>query len=146
MPMFGMSEVIANPNSDWNGDGQVNERDRGVEICNWTAADINMADEYWLRFNGLSSDPFNGIARAGQCFMVWYGLSGIDFQPAPTGGTLALIGPQGPLDVFTYPPQQPGQCVGRWPDGSHTWAWLDRCSPGRANGYWLTHPTPTPTP
>ena len=146
VPALVISEIIANPNVDWNGDGEVNERDRGVELCNWTAAAIDMDDEYWLRFNGLASDTFNGIAPAGQCFMVWYQLSGADFLPATTGGAVSLIGPTGPLDVFTYPPMQPGQCVGRWPDGANSWVWLDRCSPGRSNGYWLTNPTPTVTP
>ena len=145
MPAFVISEVIANPNSDWNGDGEVNERDRGVELCNWTAATIDLNDEYWLRFNGLSSDRFNGVVQAGQCFMVWYELSGAEFRPMPTGGTLALVGPAAYVDVFTFPPQQPGQCIGRWPDGANSWVWLNRCSPGRSNGYWLTRPSPSPT-
>ena len=146
VPALVISEIIANPNADWNGDGEVNERDRGVEVCNWTAAAIDMDDEYWLRFNGLATDPFNGIAPAGQCFMVWYELSGSEFLPFPTGGTVSLVGPTGLLDVFTYPNMQPGQCVGRWPDGANSWVWLNRCSPGRSNGYWLVNPTPTVTP
>lgn len=148
VPVFVMSEVMANPDADWNADGEVNERDRGVEVCNWTAAAIDMDDGYWLQFNGLPSDRFNGIAQSGQCFMVWYELSGSQFKPAKTGGTLMLVGPTGPVDVFTYPPQQPGQCVGRWPDGSNNWVWLNRCTPGQSNGYFLVNPTPTvpPTP
>lgn len=145
VPALVISEVIANPDADWNGDGEVNERDRGVEICNWTAAAIDLDDEYWLRFNGLRSDTFNGIAPAGQCFVVWYELSGDEFRPAATGGTLSLVGPSGLVDVFTYPPLQPGQCVGRWPDGSNTWIFLNRCSPGQSNGFWLTRPSPSPT-
>ena len=141
-----ISEIIANPNADWNGDGEVNERDRGVELCNWTASAIDLDDEYWLRFNGLASDSFNGIAPAGQCFMVWYQLSGANFLPASTGGTVSLVGPTGLLDVFTYPNMQAGQCIGRWPDGANSWIWLNRCSPGRSNGYWFANPTPTPTP
>ena len=146
VPAFGISEVIANPDADWNGDGEVNERDRGVELCNWTAATIDFDDDYWLRFNGLASDTFNGIVQAGQCFMVWYELSGAQFLPASTGGTVSLIGPTGVLDVFTYPAMTAGRCVGRWPDGSNSWIWLDRCSPGQSNGIWLLTPTPTATP
>lgn len=145
VPVFVINEVMANPDSDWSGDGEVNERDRGVELCNWTAATIDFEDDYWLRFNGLASDPFNGIVQPGQCFMVWYELSGEAFRPATTGGTLSLVGPTGLLDVFTYPPVQPGQCVGRWPDGANSWVFLNRCSPGQSNGYWYSVPTPTPT-
>lgn len=145
VPVFVISEIIANPNADWNGDGEVNERDRGVELCNWTAATIDFEDDYWLRFNGLASDPFNGFVQPGQCFMVWYQLSGENFLPASTGGTVSLVGPTGLLDVFTYPPMQAGQCIGRWPDGSNSWVWLNRCTPGRSNGWFLVNPTPTPT-
>lgn len=145
VPAFALSEVMANPNADWNGDGEVNERDRGIEVCNWTDALIDMDDEYWVQFNGLPTDRFNGVVQAGQCFMVWYELSGSQFRPATTGGTLMLVGPTGPVDVFTYPPQQPGQCIGRWPDGSNNWVWLNRCSPGQSNGFWLVNSTPTPT-
>lgn len=146
VPALAISEIIGNPNADWNGDGEVNERDRGVEVCNWTAATIDFQDDYWLRFNGLSSDKFNGIVQAGQCFMVWYELSGAAFRPVPTGGTVSFVGPTGLLDVFTYPNMQPGQCIGRWPDGSNSWVWLTRCTPGRSNGYFLVNPTPTVTP
>ena len=146
MPALVISEIIGNPDADWNGDGEVNERDRGVEVCNWTAATIDFQDDYWLRFNGLASDPFNGIVQAGRCFMVWYDLSGAQFRPMATGGTVDLIGPTDLLQTFTYPPLQPGQCVGRWPDGSNSWVFLNRCSPGRSNGYWLVNPTPTVTP
>ena len=145
VPAFVLSEIIANPDSDWNGDGEINERDRGVEVCNWTAATIDFQDGYWVRFNGLASDPFNGIVQAGQCFVVWYELSGASFLPVPTGGTVSLVGPTGLLDVFTYPSLPYGRCVGRWPDGANSWIFLDRCSPGRSNGYWLVNPTPTPT-
>lgn len=146
VPALVISEIVANPNADWNGDGEINERDRGVEICNWTSGTIDFDDQYFLRYNGLPSERFNGIALPGQCFLVWYELSGEQFLPMPTGGTVSLVGPQDLIDVFTYPALASGQCVGRWPDGTNNWIFLDRCSPGHSNGYWLTHPTPTPRP
>ena len=146
VPVFAISEIIANPNADWNGDGEINERDRGVEVCNWTANTVDFQDGYFMRYNGLPSFRFNGIVQPGQCFMVWYELSGPQFLPQPTGGSVSLVGPAGVIDSYTYPPMQPGQCLGRWPDGSASWTWLNRCSPGQSNGYWLTNPTPTPRP
>jgi len=85
------------------------------------------------------------VARVGCCF-VWLGLGGINIETGDRGAPLMLVGPTGPVDVFTYPPQQPGQCVGRWPDGSNNWVWLNRCTPGQSNGYFLVNPTPTVTP
>jgi len=143
--VLALNEIIANPDTDWNGDGQVNERDRGAEICNFTAATIDFDDEYSVSFNGLASDTFNGILAANQCFVAWYELAGENFRPATTGGTVRLLGPSGLIDVFTYPAAPYGRCVGRYPDSSTNWTWLDRCSPGRSNQYWQTVATPTPT-
>jgi hypothetical protein len=150
VPGFVISEIIVNPRSDWNGDGVVNERDRGVEVCNWTATRIDMRGEYYVNFNGLPSDPFNGTVEAGECFMVWYELSGEKFRPATTGGKVHLEGPSGVVDVFVFPgyTPEPGAdaCIARWPDGSDNWYWLARCTPGRSNGWFLVNPTPTATP
>lgn len=117
-----------------------------MEVCNWTASAIEFEDDYWLRFNGLSSDRFNGRLASGACFVAWYELSGAAFRPSQYGGTVDLmnIDLMEPVDTYTYPAPPSNLCIGRWPDGSDTWAWL-RCSPGRSNGYWLVNPTPTPT-
>jgi hypothetical protein len=136
--------VISNPIQDWNGDGMANERDRGAEVCNWTAATIDFDDQYYLSFNGLPTDTFNGTVAAGQCFVAWYELAGALFRPATTGGTVRLVGPTGVVDQVTYPPVTTSACFGRLPDGGG-WRWLDRCSPGRSNYYWANNPTPTPT-
>ena len=140
-----LNEIVVNPDTDWNGDGRVNERDRGVEICNFTAATIDFDDEYYVTFNGLASDTFNGQLASNQCFMAWYELAGENFRPTLTGGTMRLIGPNGIVDQFIYGPSPYGKCVGRFPDSATTWTWANRCSPGRSNSYWLTNPTPTPT-
>ena len=137
--------VITSPIQDWNGDGRANERDRGVEVCNWTPTTIDFDDEYHLTFNGLPSDTFNGSVAAGQCFVAWYELSGALFRPATTGGTVRLVGPAGVIDQITYPPSSEAFCFGRLPDGGG-WRWLDRCSPGRSNYYWFNNPTPTAAP
>jgi hypothetical protein len=139
--------VGANPDADWNGDGDVNERDRFVEVCNWTAADIDMTDDggYWLRYNGMASDALEGLIDAGTCFVVWHELSGANFRPQPTGGELTLIGDTGIVSQWTYPAQAFGACWARLPDASDTWV-QQRCTPGEANSYWLTNPTPTVTP
>ena len=147
VPRLVISEILANPDADWNADGEVNERDRFVEVCNWTAATIEFEDNYWLRFNGLRSDKFNGLLAAGECFAAWYMLSGEDFLPSDTGGQVDLeyIDAAVPVDSFVYPQVPTGLCIARWPDGSDTWV-QQRCTPGQSNGYWLVNPVPTPTP
>ena len=43
IPGLVISEVGANPvNTDWNGDGLIDERDRFAEVCNWTGATIDL--------------------------------------------------------------------------------------------------------
>jgi len=147
VPRLVISEILASPNTDWNADGEVNERDRFVEVCNWTAAAIEFDDKYWLRFNGLRSDKLNGRLAAGQCFVAWYLLSGTNFLPSDTGGRVDLeyIDAAVPVDSFVYPAVPAGLCIARWPDGSNTWV-QHRCTPGQSNGYFLVNPTPTVTP
>lgn len=147
VPGLVISEILVNPAQDWNGDGEINERDRFVEVCNWTAATIDFQDEYWLRFNGLRSDKLNGKLAAGQCFVAWYLLTGSNFLLAGTGGqvTLEYINASVPVDSVVYPRVPDGLCLARWPDGSSSWV-QHRCSPGQSNGYFLVNPTPTATP
>ena len=143
--MFVISEVLPAPAQDWNADGEINERDRFVELCNWTAAAIDFDDDYWLRFNGLRSSKFNGQVSAGQCFLVWYG--DYQFFPNDSGGWVELVNRDSvlPVDAFNYPPVPGGLCIAAYPDGSKTWV-QQRCTPGKSNGWFLTHPTPTVTP
>ena len=44
-------------NTDWNGDGLIDERDRFAEVCNWTGATIDFNDDYWLTYNGGAYRP-----------------------------------------------------------------------------------------
>jgi hypothetical protein len=147
VPGLVISEVGANMvNEDWNGDGLVDERDRFVEVCNWTGSRVDFGDDYWLTYQGARSDLFNGDIRAGECAVFWYDLSGRDFRPATTGGVYKLWHrTQGQLDAFTAVTSAQDRCYARYPDGSTTWV-QQRCTPGESNGYWLTHPTPTPRP
>ena len=50
-------------NTDWNGDGLIDERDRFAEVCNWTGATIDFDDNYWMTYNGGATDLFNGEIR-----------------------------------------------------------------------------------
>lgn len=147
VPGLVISEIGANfVNSDMNGDGLIDERDRFVEVCNWTAATVEFADNYWLTYNGGRSDLFNGEILSGQCAVFWFDLSGRDFRPYPAGGVYALWNrTTGAVDQFTANASANDRCFARYPDGSAIWV-QQRCTPGETNGYWLTHPTPTPTP
>lgn len=150
-PIIGLfvNEIGANPNVDWNGDGDVNEEDRFAEVCNWTASDVDMGatGPYYLRYNGLATDPFEGIVSARSCFAVWYRLSGDNFRPQVTGGTVNLMRDTTYVNGITYPDASNagGSCLARFPNGASTWRW-QRCSPGRDNYYWYVNPTPTVTP
>ena len=133
-------------NTDWNGDGVVDERDRFAEVCNWTGATIDFNDDYWMTYNGGSTDLFNGEILAGQCAVFWFDLSGRDFRPYPAGGVYKLWNRDtGLVSAFTANTGAADRCYQRYPLGSTTWV-LQRCTPGEPSGYWLTHPTPTPTP
>ena len=147
IPGLVISEVGANPvNTDWNGDGVVDERDRFAEVCNWTGATIDFDDNYWMTYNGGSTDLFNGEILAGQCAVFWFDLSGRDFRPYPAGGVYKLWNRDtGLVSAFTANTGAADRCYQRYPLGSTTWV-LQRCTPGEPSGYWLTHPTPTPTP
>lgn len=147
VPGLVISEVGAQMvNTDWNGDGLIDERDRFAEVCNWTGATIDFDDNYWLTYNGGRTDTFNGEILAGQCAVFWFDLSGRDFRPYPAGGVYKLWNrTTGQVDQFTAVSGADDKCYERYPLGSNTWV-LWRCSPGEPGGYWLTHPTPTPTP
>lgn len=147
IPGLVISEVGANPvNTDWNGDGLIDERDRFAEVCNWTGATIDFNDDYWLTYNGGATDLFNGEILAGQCAVFWFDLSGRDFRPYPAGGVYKLWNRDtGLVSAFTANTGAADRCYQRYPLGSNTWV-LQRCTPGEPSGYWLTHPTPTPTP
>lgn len=146
---FVISEVLPlQGNTDWNEDGRLDRSDRFVELCNWTASDIDLDDDYFVRVGATDTDLFNGSVDAGSCFVVWDSLSGDGFTIPSTSTQVQLRSinqyPQ-IIDLFTYPAVPAGLCIARYPDGSSTWI-QQRCTPGETNGYWLTHPTPTPTP
>lgn len=147
VPGLVISEVGANiVNTDWNGDGLVDERDRFAEVCNWTAVTIDFDDNYWLTYNGGRSDTFNGEIPSGDCAVFWFDLSGRDFRPYPTGGVYKLWNrTTGLVSQFTAGVNANDRCYARWPDGSTTWV-QQRCTPGESNGFWLVNPTATPTP
>lgn len=147
VPGLVISEVGAQMvNTDWNGDGLIDERDRFAEVCNWTAATIDFDDNYWLTYNGGRTDTFNGEILAGQCAVFWFDLSGRDFRPYPAGGVYKLWNrTTGQVDQFTAVTSAADRCYARYPDGSSTWV-QQRCTPGQSNGWWLTHPVPSPTP
>lgn len=145
IPRFVINEIGANPNSDWNGDGEINERDRFAEVCNFTGADIDMDGRYYVRYNGGPSDPFGGLVANGECFAVWYGLNGPLFRPQTTGGLYDLVRDGVIIDKKLIGPTSYGLCLARYPESTNSWVW-QRCSPGERNSFWYVNPTPTPAP
>lgn len=145
IPDFVINEVGGNPDSDWNGDGEVNARDRFVEICNWTASQIDMDNEYFITVDGLASARFGGGIAAGKCFVFWQGMGDDAISISPTGGTVALVRNTQAVSTATYPSLAFGMCYARNPDGSVSWT-AQRCTPGKENSWFETHSTPTVTP
>jgi hypothetical protein len=145
LPRFVINEVGTSPDSDWNGDGEVNERDRFVELCNFTGATIPLDGRYYVRFDGAPSVAFGGSIANNSCFVAWYGLSGELFRPQIYGGTFDLVRDGQIIDQARTAQMPLGKCLARFPDSSSTWVY-QRCSPGEKNSFWLLNPSPTPTP
>jgi hypothetical protein len=145
IPGFVVNEIGANPDADWNGDGEVNERDRFVEVCNWTASAIDMDGDYYVTVDSIASERFGGSIAAGRCFVFWQGLGDDAIDIDPTGGVVALMRSGGTVNTVTYTTMTFGLCYARNPDGSASWA-SQRCTPGVTNGWWAEHNTPTVTP
>ena len=140
-----INEVGTSPDSDWNGDGEVNERDRFVELCNFTGATLPLDGRYYVRFDGAPSISFGGSIANNSCFVAWYGLSGELFRPQIYGGTFDLVRDGLIIDQARTSQMPLGKCLARYPDSSSTWVY-QRCSPGELNSFWLLNPTPTATP
>ena len=70
-------------NTDWNGDGVVDERDRLRRSATGQARRLTSMTTTGMTYNGGSTDLFNGEILAGQCAVFWFDLSGATSDPIP---------------------------------------------------------------
>jgi hypothetical protein len=139
-----LNEFLPHPRSDWNGDQTANVGDEYIEIINVGTSSINIKN--WKLDNGGSSRyTLPDMTLLPKQIAVFYrsetlvGLS-------DGGATVRLLNPSSTvIDAFTYPVvAEADQTWCRLPDGTGTWSFTCRPSPGWPNTP-LTSATPVPS-
>jgi hypothetical protein len=141
-----LNEVLADPATDWNGDGIVHSRDdEWVEIANpsgvavdLTGVRIASADSVW-RYEFTGTLPPNGIAVVyGSQAYAWQQATGnpaYGLRLANTGGTIGLWRISGPdtirIDEVTFLDEdaEDDRSTGRRADAPDEWVLFDALNP-----------------
>jgi hypothetical protein len=154
-----LNELLADPASDWDGDGQLDTKlDEWVEVYNAGAEAVSLTS-YWLR-DGLGDTPhlnLFGVLQPGQT-AVFYGTHAVAWQQENGGGSSGLSLNNGGdtvqllrtsdanpdvlevVDEYAYPAHVgvDDRACGRTPDGAG-WALFDAMTPYDGD----THPLGT---
>jgi hypothetical protein len=139
-----INEFLPHPVSDWNADGTANTGDEYIEILNMGTDPVNIKD--WRLDNGTGSEPFalpDLLLLPRQIALFYHSETGIAVSDG--GGTVRLVKPDGRTsDIYTYPVVAAADRAWcRLPDGSGTWTFACRPTPGRPNAI-FTPGTPAP--
>ena len=149
-----LNEILADPNSDWGGDGEVNSKlDEWVEIINDGAAAVDLSA---FRISDLSAGTdfrfgLSGTLGPGET-RVFYGADVVAWQTANgvsafglslnnSGDTVYLYQvtavDTSVVDSYPYATNQvkDDRSVGRHPDGGGTWAIFDGLNPYNGTDY-----------
>jgi len=149
-----LNEILADPNSDWSGDGEVNSKlDEWVEIINDGAAAVDLSS---FRISDLSAGTdfrfgLSGMLGPGET-RVFYGADVVAWQTANgvsafglslnnSGDTVYLYQvtavDTSVVDSYPYATNQvkDDRSVGRYPDGGGTWAIFDGLNPYNGTDY-----------
>ncbi len=149
-----LNEILADPNSDWSGDGEVNSKlDEWVEIINDGAAAVDLSA---FRISDLSAGTdfrfgLSGMLGPGET-RVFYGADVVAWQTANgvsafglslnnSGDTVYLYQvtavDTSVVDSYPYAANQvkDDRSVGRYPDGGGTWAIFDGLNPYNGTDY-----------
>ncbi|MCK5407595.1 MAG: lamin tail domain-containing protein [Candidatus Krumholzibacteria bacterium] len=149
-----LNEILADPNSDWSGDGEVNSKlDEWVEIINDGAAAVDLSA---FRISDLSAGTdfrfgLSGMLGPGET-RVFYGADVVAWQTANgvsafglslnnSGDTVYLYQvtavDTSVVDSYPYATNQvkDDRSVGRYPDGGGTWAIFDGLNPYNGTDY-----------
>ncbi len=139
-----LNEVLADPITDWSGDGIIDfKNDEWIEIANGGAAPVDLA-AYWLsdsgadpavryRFSG-SLAPGAALAVTGAMAVAWQaetgnGSAGLSLNNS--GGEVALYRDEGgeavQVDLVAYTSYQmdDDRSLGRFPSGTGEWILFD---------------------
>lgn len=149
-----LNEILADPNSDWDGDGSVSSKlDEWVEVINTGGSSVDLA-AYRItdasagvefRF-GLSGTLSPGEKRVyyGAEVVAWQSANGVStfgLSLNNAGDTVYLYRIGGAdtslADSYTYASQQvqDDRAVGRLPDGDATWVIFDALNPYTGGDY-----------
>lgn len=122
-----------------------------IEIYNKDASPVNMSSYYLTdsRKKVLKWKFPNVTIPAKGFLLVWADkedtLLHTNFKLDVNGEFIGLYYFNGqPVDTFAYQPQHPNISYGRSPDGSATWAYYGKPTPGRSNGTGVSTFTPNP--
>ena len=145
-----LNELMADPASDWNGDGVYHSRDdEWVEVYNPGPGSLDLDGFLLGDAEEVPIYRLSGVLEEGG-FLVVYGSDAYAFQQANgwpayglrllnTGGTLTLLQDLGGemilFDSYTYRDHEAedDRSSGRLPDGSSTWALFDALNPYGGN-------------
>jgi hypothetical protein len=132
-----LNEILADPNSDWDGDGAVNSKsDEWVEITNTGSTTVNLGD--------CNLGPGETRAFLGAEVVVWQeanGVSTFGLSLNNSGDTVYLYRIAGSdtsaVDSYAYGTNQvkDDRSVGRHPDGGAAWVIFDGMNPYTGSDY-----------
>jgi hypothetical protein len=149
-----LNEIVADPNSDWDGDGTVNSKsDEWVEIINTGSSAVNLG-AYRISDASAGMDfrfALNGNLGPGET-LVFFGAEVVAWQEANgistfglslnnSGDTVYLYRIAGAdtsaVDSYAYATNQvkDDRSVGRRPDGGVSWVIFDGLNPYTGSDY-----------
>ena len=130
-----LNEFLPHPQSDWNGDGTANVGDEYIELINVSPNALNVKG--WKLDTGINSLKTytlpDLILQPRQIAAFFGSQTGLSLSDG--GGTVRLVRTDGRIvDAFTYPVVElPERDWCRLPDGSATWGFACRPTPGQPN-------------
>jgi hypothetical protein len=130
-----INEFLPHPVTDWNGDGTANTGDEYIELINMGTESVNLRN--WKLDDGDGgSSPYtlpNLILLPRQIAIFYQTETGISLSDG--GDTVRLFKPDDrTADIYTYPVVAAADRTWcRLPDGTGTWAFACRPSPGAPN-------------
>jgi hypothetical protein len=141
-----INELMADPNSDWDGDGVYEFRDdEWVEIYNDGPGDVDLSSYLVGDADGLLAYRYSGVLNAGEALVVYgsqsqewqsnNGVSSLGFNMSNDGDTVVLymIDNSDTLVVdshtFNTNEAEDDRSTGRNPDGTGDWEIFDALNP-----------------